>query len=247
MDTKSYAGKIDKSIPIPLYYQLQTILLDEINSGALKPGDAIPTEMQLSEIYGLSRTTVRQAIMGLVMEGKLYRIKSKGTFVATPKLVQDFMRKIESFDDQIRHLGLKPSTRVLEISYEKPSTDVAEAFKSKDDVIRLCRLRYADQDPIVIVNTYLPGFCKDIFNEDLNQVRLYDFLSRNSRTRIHSVTRQIEAVAAGKYESKLLVVPVGSPIQLTTTCGFSASQEVIEYSVARYRGDKSKFVVELHM
>ena len=61
--------RINREIPIPLYYQLQNIILDMINSGELQPGDYIPTESELGQMYQLSRTTVRQAIMGLVMEG----------------------------------------------------------------------------------------------------------------------------------------------------------------------------------
>ena len=79
---------IDKNTPVPMYYQLKKIILDMIREGKLKPGDMIPTELELSDIFGISRTTTRQAIMELVMEGPLYRIKSKGTFVAEKRVIQ---------------------------------------------------------------------------------------------------------------------------------------------------------------
>ena len=151
--------RINREIPIPLYYQLQNIILDMINSGELQPGDYIPTESELGQMYQLSRTTVRQAIMGLVMEGKLHRVKGKGTFVAKPKIVQDFMRKLEPFSAQIGRLGLVPSTKVLDMSCVEAPQEVTEVFGSKEPVIRLNRLRYADFEPIVVLSTYLPMTC----------------------------------------------------------------------------------------
>ena len=106
-------SKINKNTPVPLYFQLKTLILDEIKSGRYKVGDAIPTEKELSEMFEISRTTVRQAVMELVQEGWLYREKSKGTFVAQPKIRQDFIQKIESFNDQITRSGMTPSTEVL--------------------------------------------------------------------------------------------------------------------------------------
>ena len=237
--------QLNRDIPVPLYYQLQNILSELIISGQLQPGDFIPTEAELVEMYHLSRTTVRQAVMGLVMEGKLHRVKGKGTYVAKPKIVQDFMRKLESYSVQIERLGLSPSTKILNFSRVSPNSDVQEIFGSVDQVIELTRLRYADNEPIVIVNTFLPISCSDTFKEDMTTISLYSFLSRNEDTMVCSAIRQIEAVVASKYESELLLIPVGSPLQMTTTIGRNAKGSPIEYSVAKYRGDKNKFTVEL--
>ena len=72
--------KLDKNVPIPLYYQLKRLILEDIENGTYPIGSDIPTELQLSEMFDISRTTVRQAITELVQEGRLYRVKSKGTF-----------------------------------------------------------------------------------------------------------------------------------------------------------------------
>ena len=105
--------RIDKSIPIPLYFQLKKLILSEIKEGNYRSGELIPTEKEISDAFQISRTTVRQAITELVQEGWLYRVKSKGTFVAQPKISQDYIRKIESFNNQIFRLGMTPSTEVL--------------------------------------------------------------------------------------------------------------------------------------
>ena len=70
--------RIDKSVPIPLYFQLKELILAEIKEGHYKSGDLIPTEKEISDAFQISRTTVRQAITELVQEGRLYRVKSKG-------------------------------------------------------------------------------------------------------------------------------------------------------------------------
>ena len=90
---------IDRSVPIPLYYQLKTIIAEELSSGNYQPDQAIPTEEELINHFNLSRTTVRQAISELMQEERLYRIKSKGTFVAMTKVCQDFVVRLRSFNE----------------------------------------------------------------------------------------------------------------------------------------------------
>src|SRR5215510_2366830 len=105
---------LDKTVPIPLYYQLKTILIDEINSGEYPVGGMIPNKNELCDLFDISRTTIRQAISELVQEGKLYRIKSKGTFVSKPKITQMVVNQNQKYEDHIRSTGRIPSTEVLE-------------------------------------------------------------------------------------------------------------------------------------
>ena len=109
--------------------------------------------------FRCARTTVRQAVTELVQEGWLYRIKSKGTFVTHPKINQDFLKKLESFQEQMKRLGMKPSTSVLELKKMKADAEVAKALQLKEgaEVIFLFRKRFADGEPIVTIKTYLPA------------------------------------------------------------------------------------------
>lgn len=237
---------INKNIPVPLYYQLKKIILEKIHSGDLKAGDILPTEMEITDIFALSRTTVRQAITEMVSEGFLYRVKGKGTFVAKPKILQEFMSKIESFNDEMQNLNMTPSTQVLSLTLEAPPEEVAAFFNNyKDQVIVLKRLRFANSEPIVYVQSYLPLSCSAIIGKDLEKNQLYTLLSQDKKTRIHHVTRQIEAVLATKQIAKILGIEAGYPIQLTTTTGFNCFNEPIEFSIAYYPGDKNKFIVHL--
>ncbi|AQS57157.1 MAG: GntR family transcriptional regulator [Novibacillus thermophilus] len=239
-------NKLDKSVPIPLYFQLKELILKQIKDGTYKVEDPIPTEKELSEMYNISRTTVRQAITELVQEGWLYRVKSKGTFVRTPKISQSFTQAIGSFNDQIRALGMNPSTEVLDFKVINAPESVAEQLKLKqqDKVIYIHRRRFADNEPIVMVKTYLPyEKCRFVLNHNLVNGSLYSILGTKHKTTISKIRRYIEAVEANDYDVKNLDVAPGSAIQKFLSIGYNADDEPLEYSLARYRGDKNRFEI----
>lgn len=239
-------GRIDKSVPIPLYYQLKEVITDEIKKGNYESGSVIPTEKNISDFYGISRITVRQAITELVQEGMLYRVKSKGTFVAQKKLQQDFMQKLETYEEQMKRLGTAPRTEVLELRAVYAPHVVAEKLKveEKSEVIYLYRKRFADDVPIVLVETYLPlAGCEFLLERDMRKESLYKNLSRTEDTRICCVKRIVEAVEACTNDVKLLNIKKGKPIQRFETIGYNISGRPIEYSVARYRGDYNRFEI----
>lgn len=238
--------KLDKTVPIPLYFQLKELILDEIKKEHYKDGDMIPTENEISEEFQISRTTVRQAITELVQEGWLYRVKSKGTFVTHPKIKQDFLRKLESFKDQMERLGMKPSTQLIELRREKADEEVAKALNiaEGDEVIYLFRKRFADGEPIVTIQTYLPfDQCSFIMGHDLEKEPLYEILSEKEETKILKVKRKIEAVEADEEDAQLLDMEKGKPVQYFHSVGFTSEDVALEYSRARYRGDRSSFEI----
>lgn len=241
-------GKLNKNVPIPLYFQLKEIILDEIKKGNYPSGSVIPTENNISDFFGISRTTVRQAITELVQEGWLYRVKSKGTFVALKKLQQDFMQKLENYDEQMKRLGMVPRTEVLEFRIVYAPRLVSEKLQipEKTEVIYLYRKRYADDNPVVLVETYLTlEDCEFLLNQDMQKESLYDNLSKDENTKIYCVKRVVEAVEATTNDVKLLNIRKGKPIQKFETIGFNAYGKAIEYSIARYRGDYNRFEVTI--
>lgn len=242
----NHEKKIDKSVPIPLYFQLKTLILEEIKSGYYQVGSMIPTEKEFSEGFQISRTTVRQAITELVQEGWLYRIKSKGTFVAQPKINQNFIQKLESFNDQILRGGMTPSTEVLDFKTVKANSTVAQnlSLKENDLVIYLYRKRLADNEPIVTVETYLPyQLCSFVFEHNLAEERLYSILNQNTETSVFRVKRTVEAIEANANDEKYLKIKRGKPIQFFASIGYNTYGHPIEYSLARYRGDRNSFEV----
>lgn len=237
---------LNKNTPVPLYFQLETLILEEIENGSYPPGSMIPTEKELSQMFNISRTTVRQAIAALVQKDRLYRTKSKGTFVAHPKTSQDFMLTIMSYDEDVRAAGRTPSTEMLKMEvvelYEEIATEMGLEPGTK--VIFLYRKRMVDGQPFVRVKTYLPyDKCKFILEHDFEKESLYDVLSKNRDTHIVKLVRTCEARSANSEDVKILDVKRGRPIHYFTSMGYNQTGEIIEYSLARYRGDESKFRV----
>lgn len=240
------SGQLDKTVPIPLYFQLKELIMSEIKNGSYKSGSLIPTEKELSEIFKISRTTVRQAIMELVQEGWLYREKSKGTFVSRPKINQSFIQDLGSFNDQITQSGRTPYTELQDFEIITAPEEVANELKlqPKEKVIYIHRKRYADDEPIVMVKTYLPyEKCNFVLKHDLANESLYPILATHEETHIYKIRRLIEAVDATAYDIKNLNIKRGKAIQQFISIGYNVFGEPIEYSLARYRGDKNSFSV----
>lgn len=240
-------GKVlNKNTPIPLYFQLEELILEEIENGTYPPGSMIPTEKELSQMFDISRTTVRQAIMDLVQKERLYRTKSKGTFVAHPKTSQDFMHTIMSYDDDVRSSGKVPSTEVLKLDVVNLPHEIAKEMDQEPGAkaVLLYRKRLVDNEPFVRVTTFLPyDTCSFLLDHDFTKESLYSILSTRKETRIVKIVRTCEARAANSEDCEILGVKRGRPIHYFVSIGYNQEGKIIEHSIARYRGDGSKFRV----
>lgn len=239
---------INKTIPIPLYFQLKNILLEYITEHHKDKYAPIPTEVDISNHFGISRPTVRQAINSLVAEGYLYRIKGRGTFISKPKFNQNFLQALESYNVEMQRKGLMPSTKLLSLEVIPCDEKVAEALKlaSSSRVIKLSRLRYADDEPIVFVVAYLPyDKCPDFVNRNLETESIYEILENDYKLVIDKASRSLESTLAGSFEAELLHIEKGSPIQYFESITYLSDETPIEFSIAKYRGDRNKFAFEL--
>src|SRR5436309_10426913 len=103
---------LERSNPLPLYYQLKEVLKEQIHAGHLAPHTSIPSEPELVNSYHVSRATVRQALAELVHEGLLYRQHGKGTFVCEPR-VQQTVSELSSFTEETQRRGKRPGGLLL--------------------------------------------------------------------------------------------------------------------------------------
>ncbi len=238
----------------PLYYKVQNYILDLIKSNQLKEGDFIPTEMELSNMFHISRPTVRQGLNTLASKGYLKRQKGKGTFVTKPKIIQENTRFIESYNREMNKKGLISETKVLEISI-KVCPDILLEKLGVDEgekIIKLKRLRYAygeeeqDNKPILLTTVYIP-FKKfpNLMLYDFEKRSLYEVLEENNLF-IKKAVREIEAKLSNKETSKLLEISEGSPIHYISSFGYGEDGSVIEYSESIYPGERNKFIVEIN-
>jgi len=248
MDQPLPSVQIDRNSPIPLYAQLKTVLREQIEHGSSRPGDRLPSELELCEQFDVSRIVVRQALAELTQEGYIVRRQGLGSFVAKPKIKESLVQKLTGFFDDMVEQGLKPHTAVLRQEITTASARVASRLDipENSEVIRIDRVRSVGDEPIVFVTTYLPAhLCPALIDADLSQQSLYNFLESECALHMDRGHRSIEAVPAGAYEADLLGIEPGSPLLQLDSTSYLADGQAIEYYRAYHRGDRSRFDVQL--
>jgi len=239
---------IRRDSPIPYYFQLEGFLKEEIEKGRWNPGQQIPSEAEFCEAFGVSRTVVRQALNELVNEGLLYRRRGKGSFVARPKIAESLVQNLTGFYEDMVAKGLTPITQVLEQKLIPASKKVAGmlSLKEGDQVIKMDRLRSINNEPILIVTTFIPyHICPTLLEEDLTKRSLYAVLEDRYKLEIARGRRTLEAISASEEDAKLLGIEEGDPLVLLKSVSYLKDGRPIEYFEAKHRGDRSRFEVEL--
>jgi GntR family transcriptional regulator len=239
---------IDRNSYVPLYAQVRDALRDVIQQGGFVPGEQLPGEPELCRMFDVSRTVIRQALRDIEMDGTIVRHKGRGTFVAEPKLREGLFQELTGFYEDMASKGHAPFSRVLTQEVVPAGRKVAAHLnlRAGTPVIQIDRLRYVDDEPIVLVTTYLPeARCPDLVSADLTVSSLYAFLWREYGLAIERGHRTLEAVPAGDHEARLLGVKKGAPLILLNSVSYLADGTPIEYYHALHRGDRSRFEVEL--
>lgn len=240
---------IDKEIPVPLYYQLKSQIMDMIKQGMLVEGDPIPPENDLTGTLGISRPTVRQALSELVMEGYLERRKGKGTFVSSPKIDVEFLMRLKTFNEEMEEKGLVPSTKLLSLTRIPAIEKINEklGLDEEADLIELRRVRCANDEPILYQETYLPydRFPK-LMEEDFAKTTLYRAMEDQYDVHVTRVHRDISSMLASEEVAQMLSLEPKGPVTLVRTVAYTAVDLPVEYSISHYCGNKMSFSVELY-
>ncbi len=245
---------IIRSSHVPLYLQLKDRVRDDIDAGRFAVNEKIPTEKELEQLYGVSRTTVRQAIESLVLEGLLYKRQGIGTFVAEPKL-EYALGKLTSFTDDIKRRGSEPRSKLIKLTLVVPPLRVAKQLDIPDDEVKktniyeLIRLRFSDNEPIGIHTTYFRTSHRFTFEELASEIKnerfsLYKFFESRG---LHPSEGEetIESVWANELEAELLDVPNKFPLLLVARTTFNSLKMPLEFSKMVYRADRYRYVVHL--
>lgn len=233
---------LNNESPIPLYYQLKSFIENQIKAGIWKPGMKISSELELSQQFQISRTTVRQAIGDLVNEAKLERIQGRGTFVAEINPDKQIQR-ITGFSHEMKARGLVPSSEILKFKIINPPRHIARDLKieESDHVIILQRLRKGSGKNIAIESAY---FRYDRFHEllsiDLSNNSLYETMVREFNTIPKFSRQEIEAIHCPAEEAGLLGIETGAPVFLFHTIAFDQNDQPFERTEGYYRGDRYK-------
>jgi GntR family transcriptional regulator len=231
---------IDKNSPIPVYYQLKEDIKQNIARGVWKTGQCIDSERELSESYGVSRMTIRQALGELVHEGILVREKGKGTFVCDPKVKQ---RDMMSFSESIEKAKLKLETLVLGFERISTPTDIQELLPF-DEVYLINRMRIVENERVANEIVYIPCDYCGYIDKTVLQGSLYKLLSSYGYSIDHSES-SVNAVVMNDYYRELFEVENTVPLLKIYSRNMTSEGRLLFLEEAIYRSDKYTLEVNI--
>jgi GntR family transcriptional regulator len=239
--------QLDKGLPVPLYHQLKTALLDKLKQGEWKPNDRLPTEDELGVQFGVSKATVRQALRDLAEAGQVRREQGRGTFVAEQK-IQFGPRHLTSFTEEMRDFGLQSGSTVLEQGIVPATADLADQLRVAPgaDLFRLRRLRLAGGEPMGLQTVHIAAdLVPGLLGEDFAKASLYETLERRYGLVLHHAAQKHFAVAVTAEEAVLLRVPEGAPALGGERLTFLHNGRPLELTCSVMRADRYQIRLKL--
>ena len=236
---------IDQQSGIPLYFQLKEEIKKQILRGDLKEGDLLPSEREFSEQYHISSTTIRRALSDLVYENFLQRKAGKGTFVKIGKVKRD-LRKVLGFTQNMKEVGLVPSTKVLSKKLVKATLFAKErmSLKEKARVLKLERLRLANDAPIMLETRYIrTDLCPGIQKKDLSS-SLWKVFENDYRYKPCRHSQNLRIAKISRDSASLLGLEEASLVFLIKGVTYLENNVAIECEESLYRSDKYDLAFE---
>ncbi|CAL9406197.1 myo-inositol degradation transcriptional regulator [Streptomyces sp. enrichment culture] len=235
---------VDRSSPVPLYFQLSQQLEAAIEHGALTPGSLLGNEIELAARLGLSRPTVRQAIQSLVDKGLLVRRRGVGTQVVHSKVRRPL--ELSSLYDDLEAACQRPATKVLVNTVVPAAAEIAAALGVAEDseVHRIERLRLTHGEPMAYLCNYLPPGLVDLDTGQLEATGLYR-LMRAAGITLHSARQTIGARAATDGEAERLGEAPGAPLLTMERTTFDDTGRAVEFGTHTYRPSRYSFEFQL--
>jgi GntR family transcriptional regulator len=235
---------VDRSSPVPLYYQLAQQLESAIERGRLAPGRLLGNEIDLAGRLGLSRPTVRQAIQSLVDKGLLVRRRGVGTQVVHSQVKRPL--ELSSLYDDLQAAGQSPATQVLrnEIQYASAQIATALGIAEGSEVVTLERLRRTHGQPMAFLRNFLPVGLLDLDNAQLETTGLYRVM-RTTGITLHSAHQAVGARNATPEEADLLAEDTGAALLTMRRTTYDDKGRAVEYGSHIYRASRYSFDFQL--
>ena len=236
----NHLEEVRRDSPVPLYYQVFQILQKEIESGKYRPGEKIPTEMELQDRFELSRATVRKALSELEQMGILIRRRSKGTIVSVTH-IETWLKNISSFTNEIREQKQKLTTKILSLQQIHCPDFVGKFLQltEHDLVHEMVRLRFVDDEPVAYEKWYapkkiLPNLSLSSFGSSGFEQSTYFILNKEFNIHITREEDTVSAIGMDAKVAKFLNQETGMPGLLRTRVSYTQERVPVTYASGVY-------------
>lgn len=238
---------IDRSTPIPLYFQLAGILKEQIRSGQIAVGAKLPSEHELCAEYDVSRSVVRQALLSLAQEGLIETARGRGAFVRERKVPITLIQRLDSLQEGMAKAGFKLTTRVLQQRLIEAPPHVAERIGDRRAIF-LERLRLADGEVLLLVQNYLPySRVPELLHYDgFETTSLYNYLSAELGIVVSTGERFIEIGKVDSHVGKLLELETGAHALFNREITFDEHGAAVEYYESWHHPDRTRLTINLY-
>ena len=228
---------------LPAYQRIQSIIRKRIDSGQLRPGDAVPSERDLAKTHHVSLMTARHALAFLEREGVVERRRGIGTFVSPPKI---HFNKLMSYTEQMAARTLTAAAKILFAQIVNDENEAAARLSLPPDtnLLKLERLRHAADEPFALETCYLnaaefPG----VLEAPIDRESLFGILERNFKVELGYADEEIDATAADPRIADLLAIPRREPLLRIRQVIYSTKGKAIMYVLGFYRSDRHNLVI----
>ena len=248
MNASSDFLRLDRGSAAPLHAQLREAILEAIEGGRWRPGDRLPSETDLCRRFDISRTTVRQALTMLELEGALRREQGRGTFVAEPAPTSGFLQSSAGFQEDAERDGHVVTSHVLNVGVERMPSWAAAGLDREPDThgVSVERVRSIDGQVVMYADTWiLLDFAEGVLAADLSRESLYHVLRERHGVVVHEGRRSVEAVMAEPRVAQLLDVPQGSPLLYVEAVTSDRDGRPFECYRAWHRTDRSRLEIRV--
>lgn len=243
---ESEETQLDYSSPLPLHFQIRSIIKSELTKGLLADRHGkIPTEKKLSERFKVSRITIRAALENLENEGVVNRVRGRGTFINANRL-EKWTGQLLGFAETIESAGFKPGAQTLEYGIKKNLDSKIKEELQIESAWGIKRLRFADNYPIAVEHRYFPiDLGLEFEKNNLNKLLIYKYLEEKLDINLSDGKQTISALNANKDNSELLNISKGSALLFVQRLTCSENGRRIEFLKAYYRPEFFQYIVEL--
>lgn len=244
MTSYNVVVKLERNSSVPLYAQMVNSMEQKIKNSIYAPGEQIPTELELGEIYGVSRIVVRKAIGILEKNGLIEIRRGKGTFVSMPKVVEEF-ESSGSFTKSMIKAGAKPKTKALSVDTVQFDDLIyyVKDYADGDQLIEIKRLRLINERPVILELDYFKPSFNFIRTADVENFPIMEVLRKELDVVAHHFEDIVDIVFSDEEIANYLNLEVGEPVLKVEQKVLTIDNELIYFNVQYIKSREYQYAV----